>query len=311
MELTEAVRDWVEQQFGAETVIQKAEQLKGSTSSTLHQISCLSGGVERQVVVRQFDNREWLEEEPDLARHEAESLRIAKESGVPSPEVIAYEEDDRAYGVPVVLMTKLNGRVELSPQNQRGWLKELARALAAINKVEAPEFKRKYFPYSNLADPVLPEWSRVPDVWGKVIQFVKATKQANEVCLIHRDFHPTNVLWENGRVSGVVDWVNASRGPAGVDVGHCRVNLALLYGVDQADAFLEAYREERGAAFSYTPYWDIAAVLDFLCGERPQVYPGWAAFGMTGLTDAVMEERLDAYVSSLLKRMDKGFNGYA
>ncbi|WP_100012321.1 phosphotransferase family protein [Lentibacillus sediminis] len=305
MELTEAVHKWVEHQLGEGAVIQKAEQLKGSTSSTLHQISYRSGGVEQQVVVRQFDNKEWLEEEPDLAEHEAESLRMGEKAGVPSPEVIAYEEDDRACGVPVVLMTKLDGRVELSPQNQSRWLKELARALAAIHRVEALEFERAYFSYSNLKDPVLPAWSRVPDVWEQVIQYVKATDPVEEACLIHRDFHPANVLWENGRVSGVVDWVNACRGPVGVDVGHCRVNLALLYGVDQADAFLEAYREERGAAFSYTPYWDIAAVLDFLCGERPQVYPGWAAFGMTGLTDRMMEERLDAYVCSLLKRLEE------
>ncbi|WP_081412680.1 phosphotransferase [Fictibacillus gelatini] len=25
---------------------------------------------------------------------------------------------------------------------------------------------------------------------------------------IHRDYHPCNVLWEDGRLTGVVDWVN-------------------------------------------------------------------------------------------------------
>jgi hypothetical protein len=53
--------------------------------------------------------------------------------------------------------------------------------------------------------------------------------------------------------------------------------------------------------FTYDPYWDLLSLIEILIGP-PKVYPGWTAFGVTGLTDELMEERLDSYLLSLLKR---------
>ena len=47
--------------------------------------------------------------------------------------------------------------------------------------------------------------------------------------LVHRDYHPGNVLWRRSKISGVVDWQAACTGPAVADVAHCRVNL-LTFG---------------------------------------------------------------------------------
>lgn len=95
--------------------------------------------------------------------------------------------------------------------------------------------------------------------------------------------------------------MNGCIGPAGVDVGHCRVNLALLHGAWQADEFLERYRHYAGEAFGYDPYWDLVTLIDFAYWQ-PEVYAGWTDLGVTGLTKELMAERLDAYVSSLLRR---------
>ena len=89
---------------------------------------------------------------------------------------------------------------------------------------------------------------------------------------------------------------------AGVDIGHCRLNLAQLYGTETADRFLEAYMQHADG-FSYRTYWDILALTDILDGP-PMVYPGWETFGMTGLTDELIRQRLDAYLLSLLSRFE-------
>ena len=80
---------------------------------------------------------------------------------------------------------------------------------------------------------------------------------------LHRDYHPGNVLWRDGLVAGVVDWVNASRGPVDADLGHCRVNLAMAYDLAAADRFLSAHRALTGAA-DYDPYWDVVAAVGML-----------------------------------------------
>src|SRR5690606_18932737 len=109
-----------------------------------------------------------------------------------------------------------------------------------------------------------------------------------------------DILWKDGSVSGVVDWVTACRGPGGIDIGHCRLNLAMLYDVATADRILTGYEQNQDDIFTYDPYWDFVSLIDILFGP-PTVYPGWVAFGVLGLTDQMMEERLDLYVESLLE----------
>ncbi|WP_442818505.1 phosphotransferase [Streptomyces sp. NBC_01320] len=57
--------------------------------------------------------------------------------------------------------------------------------------------------------------------------------------------HPGNVLFTgpdgNPRVSGVVDWVETSWGPADLDVAHCSTALAVLHGVPAGMRFADLY----------------------------------------------------------------------
>ncbi|GGG15130.1 phosphotransferase family protein [Paenibacillus abyssi] len=133
----------------------------------------------------------------------------------------------------------------------------------------------------------------------RAFEIVKGPQPVYKPCFIHRDYHPANVLWQQRQVSGVVDWVNSCRGPAGIDIGHCRFNLAQLHGVHAADAFLEAYRRHAGSAYRHDPYWDLLSLVNILFGP-PEVYEGWTALGVSGLTDQLMAERLDAYLASLI-----------
>jgi hypothetical protein len=79
--------------------------------------------------------------------------------------------------------------------------------------------------------------------------------------LLHRDFHPGNVLWRRGTVTGVVDWQAACTGPAVADVAHCRVNL-LTIGTGAADRFTALWQRAAGAA--YHPWADVVTIIGFL-----------------------------------------------
>ena len=48
-------------------------------------------------------------------------------------------------------------------------------------------------------------------------------------------------------VTGVVDWVETSWGPAWLDVAHCRTNLAITHGTEVADRFGAAYQRLTGS----------------------------------------------------------------
>ncbi|GGB42625.1 hypothetical protein GCM10011409_20250 [Lentibacillus populi] len=298
--LPEYILNWVVKAVDHHAEVVHVHQLKGSTSSTLFRIFLQTNQCMKLVVLRLFDNKEWLLEEPDLALHEAASLSFAAKADIATPEIIAFDEKGEDCGVPAVLMTMLEGSVELKPDDQNNWLKGLAAALGKIHAVCADDFNWKYFTYNDIPSLETPSWTSVPEAWEQAIEIVKGLRPSVKTCFIHRDYHPTNVLYHKGKVSGIVDWVNACHGPAGIDVGHCRLNLAMLYDVETADRFLTAYQQHQGYAFIYDVYWDLVSLIDILFGP-PQVYPGWEAFGITGLTDRMMEEQLDRYVLSLLE----------
>jgi aminoglycoside phosphotransferase (APT) family kinase protein len=296
-QLPEGLLRWVIDTVDPQAVARAVRRLPGATSSTLHRVTLQVGPDVRDYVVRRFDNLEWLAEEPDLARHEAASLDRAARTGLPVPRLIAYDETgQQAGGLPLVLMSFLPGAVVLRPPNPERWLTGLAAALVRIHALNADDFPWAYFSYADLTALEVPAWSTHPAAWRAAIKRLEGPPPAYQPCFIHRDFHPANVLWggENA-ISGVVDWPNACRGPRGVDLGHCRVNLAQMFGVPTAQAFLAAYRRLAGPDFHYDPYWDLLALVDILSGP-PEVYPGWPAHGLTGLTDRLMAERLDAYL---------------
>src|SRR5699024_2320006 len=143
----------------------------------------------------------------------------------------------------------------------------------------------------------MPSWSKHPGKWSDIISYQEMPAPKVAYRFIHRDFHPNNVLFENGNITGVVDWINACIGPLGVDVGHCRWNLAMMYGVKAADDFLEVYKANY-PAFIYHEYWDVVTLLDVL-SDPIDVYEGWSLFGLTEVNKAVMIERMDCYMESI------------
>jgi aminoglycoside phosphotransferase (APT) family kinase protein len=208
-----------------------------------------------------------LAEEPDLVGREARTLRLVAGLDVPTPELIGIDAAGERTDVPALLMSALPGRVEWSPGVDR-WLAGLAGLLPAIHALRVPrDAVRRFRPYPQ-ADYSPPPWTRRPDVWRRAVEIFHAPPPDLPVAFVHRDFHPGNVLWRRGGVTGVVDWHAASIGPPCVDVGHSRGNL-FGYGLDVADRFTRIW--ERLTGERYHPWADVVTIVGFLDGlrERP------------------------------------------
>ena len=159
-------------------------------------------------------------------------------------------------------MTRLPGRTEWHPPQPQQFLRRLAEPLPSVHATPLAADRRlpAYQPYPlRLRRP--PAWASRPRVWWRAIELLDGPPPSEERALIHRDYHPGNVLWRSRRVSGLVDWVNASVGCPWADVGHCRVNLAPALGQPAADRFLELYGAVSGRTDDYDPYWDVAAAV--------------------------------------------------
>lgn len=105
-------------------------------------------------------------------------------------------------------------------------------------------------------------------------------------------------------VTGIVDWVETSWGPADADLAHCRTNLAMLHGPAAAAAFREAYADAGGRLDPDRrrgTWWDLDDALGFL-PDPAEVAAPWRELGRTDLTAAVVRARLEAHVTACLCR---------
>lgn len=295
--------EWITAETRAQVDVESIKKMQGGTSSLVFEIPFMDESQQKPLILRLFHKKEWLAMEPGLAKHECESLRAVAFSNIPTPVCVAFDETGEKCGMPAVLMSKLPGETILQNADSDDSLDRLAKAMAEIHQLEADGFDYEYFSYNDALRLEKPLWSKIPDEWMRAYFIVAGVRPPVQHRFIHRDYHPANVLWENGEISGVVDWVNACRGPIGVDIGHCRVNLAQINGIAAADKFLEAYKRYAGEAFQYDPYWDLLSLTDALDGP-PTVYGGWTALGLKGLSDELIRHRLDEYLLSLLDRFD-------
>lgn len=244
--------------------------------------------------------RRWVgelrEEGPENVRREARVLAGLAATGVPAPRLLAADPDGHGCGDAALLMTRLPGRIQLNPADPERWIGEMATMLARIHDatVAAPKAES----WLDELPLEVPIWTRRPGLWRQAIDLVRGAAPAVESCFIHRDYHQFNLLWTGDRLTGVVDWVEASCGSADIDVAHCRLNLAVLYSAGHAERFRLAYQAITGRAVDR--WWDVAGLLVYL--------PGWGEFlqrqaGPTMKVDfAGMHERVEQVLQAALGR---------
>jgi aminoglycoside phosphotransferase (APT) family kinase protein len=258
----ERALSWSAAALGRGARVVRVWALEGGASSAVHALDVRDRlGRTRSLVLRRLVRPEWLAEEPLALAREAAALELVRGSEVRTPELVSVDVGGTEAGEPALLMTRLAGGIEWHPADLESFLHALAVALPRIHATPLPTDPGvpPYDPYElELARP--PRWASQPVAWQRAMELFKGPAPLAESCFIHRDYHPGNVLWADGELAGVVDWVHASVGSPDADVGYCRANLAGRFGLEAADRFLDHYQAIAGRS-DFHPYWDIAAAL--------------------------------------------------
>jgi aminoglycoside phosphotransferase (APT) family kinase protein len=278
---------WVAVAVGPGARIISTRALAGGTSSAMHLVLVEDrAGQVHRLVLRRYVRKDWLAEEPDLAEREADVLRLLTGSPVPTPALVSVDATGDQAGVPAVLMTALPGRIRWDYADRDPYLRRMAEQLVLIHATTVAESAhiRSYRPAYTAGEHLQPpRWTRHPQAWQRALAIYHKPPVAAEKVLIHRDYHPGNILWSRRAISGVVDWATTSLGTPEADVGHCRANLV---GPDTAaaDRFLAAYQALSGRD-SYHPYWDIAPCVDLIDSDSDPDYvlDDWLAAAVAAL----------------------------
>jgi aminoglycoside phosphotransferase (APT) family kinase protein len=193
-----------------------------------HRLIAATGGFATNVWRLDTDTRSYAlrvfraHERPVLER-EVAVMRAASASGIPVPGVHAIGmNDDR----PALLIDWCPGTPLVEAARRQPWrLPSLAARLGRlhrhVNSVRAPAGLR-----SNWID-----WPRAAD--AALSSHLQAVPMVHDR-LLHMDFHPLNVLAQNGHLSAVLDWTNAHAGDPRADFARTVSILRLAPPLDEA-----------------------------------------------------------------------------
>lgn len=272
--------------------------LPGGLSSAVHRLELLDG---RVVVLRRYVLADWLEREPDIPADEAEILSVLPRLhlGAVTPELVLADVTASRADVPAVVMTEVPGRPDVDPADPFPWADRMAECLAEVHGVD-PDLVGELRPWRRWdhADEPIPSWTTQPELWTEAKARVPIELPIATLRLLHRDFHPCNLHWSDGKLVAVVDWLSACLGEPAADLAHCRWNLAVLAGPEVAVEFTLHYREVTGYEADTTPY-DLSSLLSL--SEDPFPVRAWQSLGRNDLTPEVATARIDAWLAHLLQ----------
>lgn len=231
--------------------------LSGGLTSTMLALTDTRG---RSAVLRLMTEEPWRTHGPALTRREADTLTVLADTPIPAPCSLALDADGTATGVSAHLMTMLPGQPTTAVDATT--VETMADMLAAIHAVRPPEPFRTYQSWAPEAKRVVPTWTRHPESWRRAFAILADGPPRYEPTFLHRDHSHRNLLWQDGAISGVVDWVETSSGPAWLDAAHVATNLAVAHHQDRAREFLTAYRQRTTAPCQH--YWLVLDAVGFL-----------------------------------------------
>ncbi|NUR87873.1 MAG: aminoglycoside phosphotransferase family protein [Nonomuraea sp.] len=281
---------WVEKHLPDGDRIDRVERLRGGWTSEMRRLH-ITGG--RSLVLRSFVKPFYRRHAEGLLTREADILTLLQNTDIPAATLHAVDATAEHCAHPSLLMSLLPGTVRLADEHPD----QLAEHLVKIHQLPVTDETRPrtYQPWTS------PERVNVPEdtaLWRRAVDVLRQDPPDYTGCFLHRDFHPGNVLFDGDRITGIVDWVETSWGPADLDVAHCSTTLALLHGVDAGMSFADRY-VTAGGRLTNDVYWRILDALAF-APDAQKVAEPWRELGRTDLTPAVLTTRLENYLQALL-----------
>lgn len=261
----------------------------------------------RDVVVRVYRDWDGEGDAGTAARRQHAVLTAVAAVSLLAPRPILADPAGDLIGEPLLVMSWLPGAPQPPTGQDAAWAEQLASAMAEVHATPLDalpsDFPRHGAAAERLARTLRrgaavrdPLWERIASALTPVAPLVRP----NPLTLIHGDFWFGNTIWEDGRLTGIIDWDGAAIADPARDVAGARNDLALLSAPRAADIFLARYEAARGPLHDLA-FWDL---LTSLPPTR------WLAHWVEGYTELGLDlsltearARLEAWVERALARL--------
>jgi aminoglycoside phosphotransferase (APT) family kinase protein len=279
--------------------IGRIRRLKGGLGAATHAVVLTSPkGTHSEIVLKRY-GRSGHDAPTEWAK-----TCLAQRLPVASPGPIAFDAKGRWFGAPAMVTSKLEGRPLLSLAGDDRAYREIAESILAVASVSTgrlpaavrgPAIGTRWRP-----PPDLPQSALVDRAVERVLALRRAALRQRKV-MAHGDLHPGNMLWTRRRLRGLVDWGSANLSFATRDVVYCRTEVAVLFGLREADRFLAVYEQTAGERTEHLEVWDVMQGLVAVRWVQGWAY-AYREQGRHDLTGSIAQRRAYAFLKRAVAR---------
>ncbi|MDX2105710.1 MAG: phosphotransferase [Candidatus Melainabacteria bacterium] len=265
----------------------EVRKLSGGISAEMTAIKFSDDKTVSSVVVRRHSEKSF-EENPNIAHFEFEVLKFMREAGLPVPHPYHLDNTGIIFKRPYVVLGLLDGDTIYAPEDKLTYGRKMAEMLLVIHATAGdrdllPEQKKR----------LDKDLAKIKDKWDDAIeeQKIRARLKSiwpvikpNESKVLHGDFWPGNILWQNGEITGVLDWEECELGDPMLEIAITRFDLLCICGVECMEAFTDRYVELSGIDKTNLPVYDLFASLR-PAGKLAEWARGWRELGRQDITE--------------------------
>jgi aminoglycoside phosphotransferase (APT) family kinase protein len=224
-------------------------------------------GIVTPIVIRYIHGPHAAED----ARLEANALRELSRTGYPAPELFLLADEETE---PFIVMERLPGealtQVALAnPARIPFWLdkaSDLLLRLHGINWRNGFDAFKPERPPREFAERQIRWWRQQAKAveaddltagFDWLSSHLHHIQDTTPLVLVHRDYHPSNILVEGDRITAVLDWGELAIADAAVDVAWSYMILATESSATLAELFKQAYTRRNPSVKATLPFWEV------------------------------------------------------
>jgi aminoglycoside phosphotransferase (APT) family kinase protein len=223
------------------------------------------------------------------------------------PHPLLLDPTGQLLSGPFLVMSFIEGSADVTAEDVDSCLDIMADTLLRLHRfptAELPPLPARLDPVPELHD-YLPDAPESRDLLEQISAWSASALTGTFTgapALLHGDFWPGNLLWEEGRLTAILDWEDAALGDPASDVACCRLELRYKYGVTATERFTQRYQASNPLPADRLALWDLYV------GSAAMRFMG--AWGLEPDREAAMRAEANASVTSAAVKLKQLLTSY-
>jgi aminoglycoside phosphotransferase (APT) family kinase protein len=235
----------------------------GGVSATVVRVDLEVADRRRRVLFRQHGGAEFKHHGRTVAEKEHHLLAALHRAGLAVPEPLWFEPAG-SEAAPSLLLDWVDGSTDVAAENLTGALDQMADFLVRLHGLDPGALDVELEPVEDPVAGVIPFLPASDAGRAALVGLTGASVRPDpdRMVVLHGDFWPGNVIWDQGRLRAVIDWEDAALGDPLADLATARVELLCRFGDEAMERFttryVEQHRERIGPLpLTALPVWEL------------------------------------------------------